>query len=215
LAFVISFSANAGSVKAGTSKGTSVKAENPSTASAVKVTPETTQAAQPEARHPAKANSDDFLSQKEMNKISVGATYGFNYTGVLSLHADYDIKDEIEAPVKVRVGWEHYSIDNGGYYGYGYGGYYSGYTESVNVYYGGAYYDFNKMLKISKKIHPFWGLGFGFGSVSCSACNGRSVGTAGGFYYIGGVQYDFTPKISGEASYNAWGGLTLGANYKF
>lgn len=147
------------------------------------------------------AQDDDLLSAKELKKLSVGATYGFNYTGVLALHADYDIQDEANAPVKVRVGWDNYSI------GYG------AYSESINVFYGGAYYDFGKYLNISKKIHPFWGLGLGTVSVSCSGCN--TVSSPSGFYYIGGVQYDYSPKITGEANFNGWGGLSLGANYKF
>ncbi len=145
-------------------------------------------------------------SASELSKMSVGAAYGFNYTGVLSIYGDYDISKEANNnPVKIRVGWDHYSDS------------YANYKWSYNVVYGGAYYDFNKILKIDKKIHPIAGLGFGFGTVSCSGnwCSNYSSPTVGGLYYILGAQYDFTPKISGEVNFNGWGGLSLGANYNF
>lgn len=146
----------------------------------------------------------------DAKKLSVGAGYGFNYTGVLSLRADYDISSMVDnKPIKARVGYDRYSIDTGA------GAW--GYSWSYNIFYGGAYYDFNKDLKLDKKIHPFAGLGFGFGSASCSGqwCGWASSPTVGGFYYIGGIQYDVLPNVSAEANFNGWGGLSLGANYKF
>lgn len=147
----------------------------------------------------------------ETSKLSVGAGYGFDNGGVVSVHGDYDISDKANAPVKVRVGYDHYSL------GYGWTG--GNYTWSYNVFYGGAYYDFNKALKLDKKIHPFAGLGFGFGSVSCtgSAYCSSVIGSpsVGGLYYIAGVQYELTPKIDAEANFNGWGGLSIGANFKF
>jgi len=112
-------------------------------------------------------------------------------------------------PIKVRVGYDRYTLDFGGFGG--------NYSWSYNVYYGGAYYYLDEFFDLGDKIHPFAGLGFGFGSVSCSGnfCNGVSSPTIGGLYYIGGVQYDLNDQFSAEASFSAWGGLTLGANYHF
>lgn len=145
----------------------------------------------------------------ETSKGNVGVGYGFDNGGVFSLHGDFDISDMVDhQPVKARVGWDHYALD------YNWGG---TYTWSYNVFYGGAYYDFNKALKLDPKIHPFAGLGIGFGTVSCSgsACSGLPSPTVGGFYYILGAQYDVTPKIAAELNFNGWGGLSLGANFKF
>jgi len=145
-------------------------------------------------------------------KLSVGGGYGFGNGGVISVHGDYDISDMTKTPVKVRVGWEHYTLD------YGFAN--SDYSWSYNVYYGGAYYDLNQQLKLGDKIHPFAGLGFGFGSVSCTGtvyCNSGyySSPTVGGFYYIGGVQYNVTPNIDAEVSLSQWAGFAIGANLKF
>lgn len=168
----------------------------------------------------------------DKSKLSVGASYGLGGVsgsgGVFSFRGDYDISDKANAPVKVRVGWDHYSVDLGvpGSFscnpvtfvcGAGPGG---NITWSTNVFYGGAYYDFNKMMKLDKKIHPFAGLGFGFGSttVSCPGglnCNGWSSPTVGGFYYIGGVQYEVTPQIAAELGFSGWTGISIGANFKF
>jgi len=87
-------------------------------------------------------------------KLSVGASYGFGNDGVLSLRADYDISDNVDHPVKLRVGYDRYSLDSWG-----------GYSWSYSTFYGGAYYDFNEVLGLDSKVHPFAGLGFGFGSV--------------------------------------------------
>jgi opacity protein-like surface antigen len=140
----------------------------------------------------------------DLSQMSIGAGYGFGNGGVLSVHGDYDISQMAnKQPIKVRVGYDRYSEDFGG-----------SYKWSYNVFTAGAYYDFGKALQLGNKIHPFGGLGYGFGSVSCSGCNFSSP-TVGGFYYIAGVQYDVAPNVAVEANFNAWGGLSLGANYKF
>jgi len=143
------------------------------------------------------------------SKWSAGAGVGFDYSGALSVHADYDISDQVKnEPVKVRFGYDHYSRDYNGP---------SNYTWGYNDYYASADYDFNKALKIDSNIHPFAGLGLGFGSTYCSGniCGGLADPTVGGIYFIAGVQYDLKPNINLEANVNSWVGLTLGANFKF
>jgi opacity protein-like surface antigen len=142
-------------------------------------------------------------------KWSAGAGVGFEYTGVFSLHADYDISSDFNnEPVKLRFGYDRYSRDYGGPANYSWG---------YNDYYVAADYDFNKALKLDSKIHPFAGLGLGFGSTSCSGnmCGGMSSPSVGGIYFIGGVQYEVKSKISIEANVNSWTGFTLGANIQF
>ncbi|MEQ1533760.1 MAG: hypothetical protein HOO97_11705 [Sideroxydans sp.] len=141
--------------------------------------------------------------------MSIGAAYGLGF-GNLEVHGDMDISKLADNnPVKARVGYNRYSTD------FGAGNF--GYTWSYNIFYGGAYYDFNQVLKLDSKIHPFAGLGFGFGSTSCSGqwCGFASSTTAGGLYYIGGAQYDITPQIQAEVGYSGWSGIQLGANFKF
>lgn len=144
----------------------------------------------------------------DVSQLSVGGGVGFNYGGILSLHADYNIAQLANnQPIKLRAGFEHYSNDE------------FSYKWSYNVYSLGAYYDFGKLLKMGNKIHPFAGAGFGFGNVSCSSCNGYTVSpTVGGSYVIGGIQYEFSNNLAAEASLKLWGGLaspTIGLNYKF
>ncbi len=145
----------------------------------------------------------------DQSKWSVGAGYGLDYNGVLALHADYDIADQANhEPVKVRIGYDHYTRDFGGSANYAWG---------YNVYYGAALYDFNKAMKLDSKIHPFAGLGLGFGTADCTGnlCGYQTNPNVGGIYFIGGVQYDVKKDVNLEANVNSWSGLTLGANIKF
>ena len=146
----------------------------------------------------------------DQSKPSIGIGYGLDNGGVISLHGDFSIADKVNnEPVKVRLGWDHYSQ------GYGFGN--TNYSWSYNVFYGGAYYDFNRALKLDSKIHPFAGLGIGFGNAICSGpwCNNVGSPTVGGLYYLIGAQYDLTPNVNAELNINGWGGLTIGANLKF
>ena len=143
---------------------------------------------------------------------NAGAAYGFGDGGTMSAHADFDIKRMVDMPLKARFGYSRYSYDSS----------LSGstYTTAYNIFYGGAYYDFSKMAKLGRKIHPFAGLGFGGAStsVTCSgAClvNNFSSPSVSGLYYIGGVQYDINRQFDAELSFAGWGGLSIGANYNF
>lgn len=143
------------------------------------------------------------------SKWSAGVGVGFDYTGVFSIHADYDISSQAQnEPVKLRFGYDRYSRDYGGPASYSWG---------YNDFYAAALYDFNKVLKLDSKIHPFGGLGLGFGTTSCSGdgCGGVSDPAVGGIYFIAGLQYDVKSNINIEANVNSWTGLTLGANLKF
>jgi opacity protein-like surface antigen len=145
----------------------------------------------------------------EQSKWNVGAGYGLDYNGVLALHADYDIADQANnEPVKIRIGYDHYSRDYGGSTNYAWG---------YNVYYGAGIYDLNKVMKLDSKVHPFAGLGLGFGTATCTGnlCGLQVSPNVGGIYFIGGVQYDVRSDINLEANVNSWSGLTVGANFRF
>jgi opacity protein-like surface antigen len=145
----------------------------------------------------------------DQTKWSAGVGVGFDYTSVLAIHADYNVSDQVNnEPVKVRFGYDRYSRDYNGP---------SSYSWGYNDFYASADYDFNKALKLDSKIHPFAGLGLGFGTTSCSGniCNGLASPSVGGIYFIAGVQYDVKSNINVEANVNSWTGLTLGANIQF
>lgn len=140
----------------------------------------------------------------EPSEFSIGGGVGFNYGGVWDVHGDYDISHLTNRePFKVRFGFQHYAND------------YASYRWSYNVFYGGAYYDFNRALKLDSKLHPFVGVVMGVGSVSCSNCPGFAPSpSVGGLSVIGGVQYDLDSRLSVEAGLNVWGGVGVGVNYK-
>lgn len=137
----------------------------------------------------------------DLSQMSIGAGYGLSNGGVLSIHGDYDISQLArKQPIKIRVGYDHYSDEIGSF------------KRSSNVFSGGAYYDFGKLLNLGNKLHPFAGAGFSY--ASCSDC-GIYSSPDNRVYHIVGVQYDVTPNIAVEANFNAWGGPTAGVNYKF
>ena len=78
-------------------------------------------------------------------------------------------------------------------------------------------YDFSKELGIAnKKIHPYAGLGLFTVSSSFNG-SGTYVNSTvnGGIYLTAGVRYEVSPDIELDCNYNNFGGLTIGANYKF
>lgn len=146
----------------------------------------------------------------DQSSFSLGAGYGFDNDGVISLHADFDISSVAnKAPVTARFGFDHYSPN------YSWAG--SSYSWSYNRFYAAAYYDFSRDMKLDKRIHPFAGLGLYVGSSSCSGsvCGAVSSHTNSGLYYLLGVQFDIAPKIALETNVNEIGGVTIGANFKF
>ena len=105
--------------------------------------------------------------------------------------------------------------------------FYKNYSRSY--YYGGTYkysytaigaagiYDFSRELRIAdKKIHPYAGLGLFTVSSSFSG-SGPYVDSSvlGGIYLTAGARYEITRDIDLDANYNNFGGLTIGANFKF
>ncbi len=151
-----------------------------------------------------------FAFEFDSSNLSVGGSYGLGNNGVISVRGDYDISDDTDQPLKIRLGYDRYTIDLGGVF-------VDNYSWTYNIYYAGAYYDFGEMLNLDDNIHPFIGLGLGFRSATCSGifCSGRSNPSTSRLYYVSGIQYDVNDQISAEVSFSVWGGLSIGANYNF
>ena len=144
-------------------------------------------------------------------QFAVGVAYGLDYSGTLSIRGDMDISRLTNGqPLKARIGYDRASQTYNWFGG--------SYTWTHSHFYGSAYYDFNKLLKLDRRLHPFAGAGYGFGSVSCSGswCGGGwSSPSVGGVYVLGGIQYNVTNAIDVEASYNNFAGVSIGANFRF
>jgi hypothetical protein len=162
-----------------------------------------------------------------MNKIIFATLLGAVMTtpasaagnsGNIGLNASLDnavgIQGEfnLQKPVSLQVFLKQYSRTY--YYG---GGPFNSYSYSYTAIGAAALYDFSKELRISdRKIHPYAGLGLF--SVSGSF-NGSGAYVAspvsGGIYLTAGARYEITPDIDLDGNYNNFGGLTIGANFKF
>lgn len=143
---------------------------------------------------------------------SVGVNYGLDWSGVLGLQAEFDIsKLANNAPLAVQVLYKNYtetfSLPGFGTYKYSYSGFGAA-----------AIYDFSSAMKLAdKKIKPYAGLGLMTLSHTFSGQTPVLVGNAnsGGVYVVGGVRYALTPQFDADLNYNNFGGLTIGANFKF
>ena len=143
---------------------------------------------------------------------SVGVNYGLDWTGVLGLQAEFDIsKLANNAPLAVQVLYKNYtetfSLPGFGTYKYSYSGLGAA-----------AIYDFSSAMKLAdKKIKPYAGLGLMTLSHTFSGPTAVAIGNAnsGGIYLVGGARYALTPQFDADLNYNNFGGLTIGANFKF
>ncbi|MGZ8256594.1 MAG: outer membrane protein, partial [Gallionella sp.] len=141
---------------------------------------------------------------------SVGVNYGLDWTGVLGLQAEFDIsKLANNAPLAVQVLYKNYSSPT----------YFGGYKYSYTGFGAAAIYDFSSAMRLAdKKIKPYAGLGLMTLSSTWSGPAGTFNGTAadsGGVYVVAGVRYALTPQFDADLNYNNFGGLTVGANFKF
>ncbi|MDH2919032.1 MAG: opacity family porin [Sideroxydans sp.] len=140
---------------------------------------------------------------------SVGVNYGLDWTGVLGLQAEFDIsKLANNAPLAVQVVYKNYSSPT----------YFGGYKYSYTGFGAAAIYDFSSAMKLAdKKIKPYAGLGLMTLSSTWSGPAGTNFAAAnsGGLYFVGGARYALTPQFDADLNYNNFGGLTIGANFKF
>lgn len=143
---------------------------------------------------------------------NVGVNYGLDWTGVLGLQAEFDIsKLANNAPLAVQVLYKNYSQSYPTFLGT--------YKYSYTGFGAAAIYDFSSAMKLAdKKIKPYAGLGLMTLSSTLSGPTGNFNGTAansGGIYFVGGARYALTPQFDADLNYNNFGGLTIGANFKF
>lgn len=133
---------------------------------------------------------------------NVGLNVSFD--DAIGVHAEFNI----QKPLSVQVFIKNYSRN------YYYSGRYSYSYTAVGV---AGIYDFSKELRIAnRKIHPYAGLGIYNVSASFNG-SGPYVDSSvnGGLYLTVGARYELTPTIDFDGNYNNFGGLTIGANFKF
>jgi hypothetical protein len=136
---------------------------------------------------------------------SVGISYSFD--DVFGTEFEFDISKEANnRPVSVQLFWKSYSQRLG-----------TNNTWNTTGVGAVGIYDLTSATKFDKRIHPYAGLGLmsvsytwaGFG-------NAQSYnGVGSGLYVTGGVRYDLSPEIVADVNYNNFGGITVGANFKF
>jgi hypothetical protein len=125
----------------------------------------------------------------------------------IGIQAEFNAKN----PVSVQIFLKNYSRN------YLYGGPFGSYSYRYTAIGAAGIYDFSKEFRLhNKKIHPYAGLGLY--SVSASF-NGTGTyvdpSVNGGIYFTAGARYDITPDIDLDGNYNNFGGVTIGANFKF
>ncbi|MGA8864262.1 MAG: outer membrane beta-barrel protein [Gallionella sp.] len=142
---------------------------------------------------------------------SVGINYGLGLDGVFGVQGEFDISSSMpnKAPVSLQVFWKNYSQSYGtpaGTYQYSYNGFGAA-----------AIYDFGSVVKSNNKIKPYAGLGLITLNSSLSGPSAPFAGAAdsGGLYVTAGARYEITPQVSADLNYNNYGGLTIGAIFKF
>ena len=117
----------------------------------------------------------------------------------------------IQKPVSIQVFLKNYSREY--YYGNAFGNYSYRYTAVGAA----GIYDFSKEIRFAdRKVHPYAGLGFYTVSASFSGSGGVvSSPVNGGLYITVGARYELSPIFDLDGNYNNFGGLTIGANFKF
>jgi len=131
----------------------------------------------------------------------------------VSLDNAYGIHGEfnLQKPLSLQIFYKNYSRSY--YYGNNFGNYSYSYTALGAA----GLYDFSKAIRFSdRKIHPYAGLGL-FTVTSTFNGNGGYVNSPvnGGLYITAGARYELTPEVDFDGNYNNFGGLTIGANFKF
>lgn len=138
---------------------------------------------------------------------SIGANISFN--GALGVQAEF----ALQKPLALQLFLKNYSRE------YDYGNSFGKYRYSYTAVGAAVVYDFSKELRLpDKNLHPYAGLGLHTISASFYGSGGpidSRVNTGLGLYLTLGAKYDITSVIDLDASYNTFGGLTVGANFRF
>jgi hypothetical protein len=138
---------------------------------------------------------------------SIGANISLG--GAFGVQAEF----ALQRPFSLQLFLKNYSRY------YDYGNNFGRYSYSYTAVGAAGVYDFSKEIKLSdKKLHPYIGLGLYTVSANFNGSGGyigSSDNTGLGLYLTVGVKYDITPVLDLDTSYNNFGGLTVGANFKF
>lgn len=137
---------------------------------------------------------------------NIGVNYSFDDT--FGTHFEFNVSQYTNnhAPISIQAFWKNYQQNVGTNASWN--------TTGTGL---AALYDLSSFSKLDKKYHPYAGLGLIAVSYSWSGIgpSWKYSGVNSGLYVTGGVRYTFNPVITGDLSYNSFGGLTLGANFNF
>ena len=139
------------------------------------------------------------------NSGNVGINVSFD--NAIGIQGEFNL----QKPVSLQVFLKQYSRT------YYYGGPSNSYSYSYTAIGAAGIYDLSKELRIvNRKIHPYAGLGLYTVSAAFSG-SGAYVNSSvlGGIYLAAGARYEITPDIDLDGNFNNFGGLTIGANFKF
>ncbi len=140
---------------------------------------------------------------------AAGITYGLDHNGVIGFRGEYDISSMVERkPVSIVA---YYKSASQTYFGVSANSSALGFTANYNL---------NKELEIKNpKLQPFVGLGL---ERTSSEAVTQTLGTtikasssAIDLSYSLGAKYVVSRELDVSGSLDSFGGLTLGANYKF
>jgi len=136
---------------------------------------------------------------------SIGINYGQNSTIGIQLEIDISSMTDNE-PFSVQAFWKHFSQHLSG-----------GATSDTSGIGAVVIYDFNRVAKLDKTIHPY--IGMGLMSISYEWSGSGPVptytGLDSGLYLAGGLRYVFSPLWAADVNYNLFSDFTVGVNYSF
>lgn len=143
----------------------------------------------------------------------VEVNYGLDLNGVIGIQGDFDISQQVNAPIALDVMYKNYSQS---YTLPPYTWKYS-YT-GIGV---AGVYDLSTVFHLDRRLQPYVGLGYMHLSAKVTSnlpsyLNAfMTAADTGGVYFTGGVRYKLTPQFAVDGNYNNFGGLTIGAAYLF
>ena len=137
-------------------------------------------------------------------KNSVGVNYGLDNNGTFGIQGEFDVSSSFnKAPVSVQVFWKKGSENV----------WFTSYDHSALGVAG--IYDLSSALKLDKKIQPYVGLGLRRESATVAVGGLTASASDIELHITFGAKYSLSPEVSANLNYNDFGGLTIGADFKF
>lgn len=138
------------------------------------------------------------------SKNSVGVNYGLDLDGTFGIQGEFDVSSSFnKAPVSVQVFWKKGS-ENVWFTSYD--------RTALGV---AGIYDLSSDLKLDKKIQPYAGLGLRRESATVAVGGLTASDSKIELHITFGAKYSLSPEVSADLNFNDFGGLTIGAEYKF